>query len=202
MTTLEFFYDFSSPYSYLASTQVEDLAKYYPVEIVWRPFLLGGVFNAIGSGNNMRVPAKGLNMIQDVQDWARYYKVPVKWPSVFPLHSVKALRGCYVAQKEEKLELYSHACFRAYWAGDKDLSQEPVLKEIATEVGLLPDVFLEQIQQPEIKDRLRADTDEVIQRGGFGAPLFFLKGKMFWGQDRLPLVEEFLKKEGKNDRNG
>ncbi|MBI4208269.1 MAG: 2-hydroxychromene-2-carboxylate isomerase [Deltaproteobacteria bacterium] len=192
---LEFFYDFSSPYSYLASTQVEDLAKYYPVEIVWRPFLLGGVFNAIGSGNNMRVPAKGRNMIQDVQDWARYYGISVKWPSIFPLNSVKALRGCYVAEKERKQIPYSQACFKAYWVDDKDLNQEPVLREVAAQIGLDPNVLLEQIQSQEIKDRLRADTDEVIQRGGFGAPLFFIKDKMFWGQDRLPLIEEFLKKE-------
>jgi 2-hydroxychromene-2-carboxylate isomerase len=197
MTTLEFFFDCGSPWTYLAFHRIEDLAREAGAELVWKPILVGGVFNEVnGDVYAQRAkpnPRKARYMAKDLQDWARCYGLRIGWPSVFPLNSVKAMRGALVAQDEARLPAYARAIFEAYWGDDRDVSREGELAAVAAGVGLDPEAFLGRIAAPEVKARLRAHTDELIARGGFGSPTLFVNGDdMYFGNDRLPLVREAL----------
>jgi 2-hydroxychromene-2-carboxylate isomerase len=197
MPKLEFFYDCGSPWTYLAFHKIEDLAAEAGAELVWKPILVGGVFNAVnGSVYEQRsnpVPAKLKYHAKDLQDWARLYGIRIGWPSVFPVNSVKVMRGAIVADREGKLPAWSRATFEAYWGEDRDVSQDAEVAEIARRVGLDSDAVLAAIATPEIKAALRANTDELIERGGFGSPSIFVDGDdLYFGNDRLPLVRAAL----------
>lgn len=199
MATVEFFYDYSSPWTYLAFTRIDGLCRKYGAELEWRPFLVGGVFNTVNPSvyefRERGVPAKQAYSQKDLRDWARYYGLTITMPpSVFPVNSVKALRGALVALEHPDTFLpYSHRVFETYWGEDKDISRTDVLLEIVAQVGLDPDEFLTKIQDQTYKDRVRANTDEVIARGGFGTPTIYVnRDSMYFGNDRLVLVEDEL----------
>ena len=199
MKTLEFFYDVGSPWTYLAFSRIERVAADHAAELLFRPILVGGVFNAVNEDvYRMRAspnPRKARYHAKDLQDWARLYGLTIRWPSVFPLNSVKAMRGALAAEERERLVPWSRACFEAYWGRDQDLSQDAVLAQVARRVGLDPSWLLARIEKPELKDRLRANTDELIARGGFGSPTMFIdKDDMYFGNDRLALVASALER--------
>ncbi len=133
-------------------------------------------------------------MFKDLADWARHQNLNIKWPmSVFPVNSVKAMRGCFVADEHGKIEPYSRAVFDTYWGQDKDISQDDVIREICAGVGLDADELLEKAAVPEYKDRLKANTQELMDRGGFGTPTTFVNGgDMYFGNDRTPLIREAI----------
>jgi len=194
---LEFFYDCGSPWTYLAFHKIEDLAAEAGAELVWKPILVGGVFNAVnGSVYEQRahpVPAKLAYHAKDLQDWARLYGLRIGWPSVFPVNSVKVMRGALVADAHGELPAWSRAAFEAYWGDDRDVSKDAELEAIARRVGLDPAETLAAIARPETKAALRANTDELIARGGFGSPSIFVDGDdLYFGNDRLPLVRAAL----------
>lgn len=194
---LEFFFDCSSPWTYLAFARVHEIVARTGAEIVWKPILVGGVFNAVNQDVYERrakpEPRKTAYYFKDLQDWARHAGVTIGQPPVFPVNSVKAMRGALVALDEGKLVAYARAVFEAYWGRLEDISQPPVLARIATEVGLDPSAFLARLDEAQVKDRLRANTDELIARGGFGSPTMYVDGTdMYFGNDRLPLVEVAL----------
>ncbi len=194
---LEFFFDCSSPWTYLAFSRIEALAERAGAEIDWRPILVGGVFNAVNetvyeSRANPH-PVKGRYYVKDLRDWARYCGIEIGQPPVFPVRSVDAMRAAIVALDEGKLVPFAWATFRAYWGALKDISQPDVLGEICDEVGLDREMVSERIKEDDVKGRLRANTEEVIARGGFGSPTMFVgKTDMYFGNDRLPLVEAAL----------
>ena len=194
---VEFFFDCSSPWTYLAFENIQPLAAEIGAKIVWRPFLVGGVFNTINpsvyQSRATPVPAKARYMLKDVQDWARHAGLRIRFPpTVFPVNSVKAMRACLVLEREGRLVAFARAVFEAYWTDDQDISQDEVLLAICDEVGVDRSV-LEKQAAPEIKDRLRANTDELVARGGFGSPTMFVAGEdMYFGNDRLPLVRAAL----------
>jgi 2-hydroxychromene-2-carboxylate isomerase len=197
MKTLEFFYDVGSPWTYLAFSKIEALAADHAALLQFRPILVGGVFNAVNDDvYRMRAnpnPRKAKYHAKDLQDWASLYGLTIRWPSVFPLNSVKAMRAALVADERDRQVPWSRACFEAYWGRDEDLSQDAVLAQIARRVGLDPDWLLARIAKPEIKEKLRANTDELVARGGFGSPTLFVNRiDMYFGNDRLPLVEAAL----------
>ena len=197
MATLEFFFDCSSPWTYLAFSRVEAVVARTGAEIIWRPILVGGVFNAVNeSVYEARAnphPIKARYYVKDLQDWAKYCGVKIGQPPVFPVRSIDAMRAAIVADKQGKLPAFAWATFRAYWGDLKDISQSDVLAEICKEVGMDWDNVAEQIKSDEIKAELRANTEEVIARGGFGSPTMFVnKTDMYFGNDRLPLVEAAL----------
>lgn len=199
MARLEFFYDCGSPWTYLAFHRIEDVARAHGAELSWRPILVGGVFNAVNdSVYESRAkpnPRKAKYSSKDLQDWARLYGLTIGWPTVFPVNSVKAMRGAIAADERGAQVAWSRACFEAYWGRDDDISQDAVLAAIAERVGLEPTWLLGRITAPEIKDALRKNTDEVIARGGFGSPTMFVGGSdMYFGNDRLPLVEAALRR--------
>jgi 2-hydroxychromene-2-carboxylate isomerase len=201
MTRLEFFYDCSSPWTYLAFHKIEDAARTYRAELIWKPILVGGVFNAVNetvyAAREKPNPRKAKYASKDLQDWARLYGLTIAWPSVFPVNSVKAMRAAIALQERGANVAWSRACFEAYWGRDEDISQDAVLAAIAAKQGLDASWLLARAAAPEAKAALRANTDELIARGGFGSPTMFVNGAdMFFGNDRLPLVEAALRRSG------
>jgi 2-hydroxychromene-2-carboxylate isomerase len=197
VTRLECFFDCSSPWTYLGFHNVQPLAAELGVDIDWRPILVGGLFNTINpsvyQARENPVPAKARYMVKDLADWARQSGIEITWPpSVFPVNSVKAMRGCLVAAREEKLVPYARAAFEAYWGADKDISRDDVLVGIARQAGLDPAALAAAMAEPAVKDQLKANTEELARRGGFGSPTFFIGGDMYFGNDRMPLIRAAL----------
>jgi 2-hydroxychromene-2-carboxylate isomerase len=195
---IEVFYDVSSPWTYLAFVNVQALAKEEGAEIVWRPFLVGGVFNTVNpTMYRMRenpVPARDAWVKQDLQAWARLAGVKITFPpAVFPVNSVKALRGLLWAKEQGREVELATAFFELYWSEDRDISQDEVVAEAARRASLDPVALANAITEPGVKEQLKANTDEVIARGGFGSPTMFVGAQMFFGNDRLPLVREALR---------
>jgi 2-hydroxychromene-2-carboxylate isomerase len=189
--TIEFYWDFSSPFAYLASTQAAALAARTGAVVVSRPILLGGLFRAIGTAE---VPlatfseAKQRHVAKDLDRWAAYWMKPFRFPSRFPTHSVKALRVWY-ALAEERRDAYRDAVFRAYWAEDRDITDDAVLASCVGDEGAAREA-LAKSGADDVKAALRAATAEAAARGVFGVPTFVVGGELYWGQDRLDLVEE------------
>ena len=195
---VEFFYDYSSPWTYLAFTRIEELCRRHEAELVWRPILVGGIFNSVNpsvyEARQHPVAAKARYAAKDLRDWARLYGLGLKFPpTVFPVNSVKALRGALVALERGCIGPYSERVFRAYFGEDRDISQDAVLRTIVADVGLDPEAYFIAIASPAYKDRIRANTDECVRRGGFGSPTIFVGDDMYFGNDRLVLVEAALR---------
>ena len=195
---LEFFYDCSSPWTYLAFTKIEGVARRHHADLVWKPILVGGVFNAVNpsvyESRTNPVKPKARYYSKDLQDWAAFYGIKIGNPTVFPVNSVKAMRGAFVALEHGKISAYSRLVFERYWGDDLDISQDDVMRDIVRAVGLDEGEFFEKLNSPEYKAKLRANTEELIERGGFGSPSIFVDGVMFFGNDRLALVEWELSK--------
>lgn len=200
MTKLEFFFDCSSPWTYLAFTGIQPILERYSVAIEWRPILVGGVFNAVNQGiyearesmfNNER---RLTHYRKDLGDWARYYNLNIGWPSMHPANAVKVMRGCFVAEEHGKLIPFAKHVFEMYWGECRDIGSDDVVREIVSATGLNEGEFFEKINSQPYKDRLRANTDALIERGGYGSPTLFINDDdMYFGNDRLLLVEARLK---------
>ncbi|MES2342074.1 MAG: 2-hydroxychromene-2-carboxylate isomerase [Pseudomonadota bacterium] len=191
---IECFFDCSSPWTYLAFHNLQPLAAELGVEVTWRPILVGGIFNTVNPSvyeqRATPVPAKARYMKKDLEDWARYSGIRITFPpKVFPVNSVKAMRGCLWLAPQGKLVPFATKVFEAYWGDNLDISQDAVLAGICRDAGIEPAAFLAGIAEPEVKDQLRLNTEEVMARGGFGSPTIFVGGDdMYFGNDRLPLV--------------
>jgi 2-hydroxychromene-2-carboxylate isomerase len=200
---IELFFDCSSPWTYLAFHNLPALAREYGEDIKYRPILVGGIFNTINpSVYNSRekpVPAKQAYAKKDLGDWARVAGLRIKHrPTVFPVNSVKAMRGCILLEPDGKLVPFARATFEAYWGDDKDISKDEVLAEICRKVGVDERRFFEGIAQQPIKDALKANTDEVMARGGYGSPTIFVdRDDMYFGNDRMPLIRAALERKRK-----
>ncbi|MDD3445718.1 MAG: 2-hydroxychromene-2-carboxylate isomerase [Zavarzinia sp.] len=197
MKRLEFFFDVSSPWTYLAFMRIEAVAQAGGAELVYRPILVGGVFNAVNdtvyAARAHPNPVKQRYYLKDMQDWAGQVGVTIGQPPVFPVNSVKAMRGCFFAEAEGKLVPYASALFEAYWGRLEDISQDAVLASVAEAVDLPVDAFFAAIAGDDLKQRLRANTEELVARGGFGSPTMFVDGDdMYFGNDRLDLVRSAL----------
>jgi 2-hydroxychromene-2-carboxylate isomerase len=190
---MEFFFDCSSPWTYLAFHNIQPLAAELNEPIQWRPLLVGGVFNAVNPSvyaqREKPVPAKAAYMLKDMQDWANEAGLKIIMPpKVFPVNSVKAMRGCLWLAHQGKLLAFASAVFQAYWSREEDISQDAVLLNICQDLGVDGVDFLAGIAQLAIKEQLKSNTEEVIRRGGFGSPTMFLGDDMYFGNDRLGLL--------------
>jgi 2-hydroxychromene-2-carboxylate isomerase len=196
---IEFFFDCSSPWTYLGFHNIQPLAAELKVPIRWRPILVGGVFNAVNpsvyASREKPVPAKRDYMLKDLQDWARLAGLKIVMPpTVFPVNSVKAMRGCLWLEPQGQLVPFATAVFEAYWGRDEDISQDAVLADICQRCGIDLAAFQAGIADPVVKEQLKTNTDELIRRGGFGSPTIFIGDDMYFGNDRLPLLAEALRR--------
>lgn len=194
---VEFFFDCSSPWTYLAFRQIQPVVERYAATLGFRPILVGGVFNAINPSvyeNRANPVVPKMRYYQkDLRDWADFVGIEIGSPEVFPVNSVKAMRGCFLAEEAGCLPDFAEAVFAAYWTDLRDISQDEVLAPIVEAVGMDRDAFFAGIASDAIKAKLRENTEELIERGGFGSPTFFLDGEdMFFGNDRIPLLERKL----------
>ncbi|MDH4323350.1 MAG: 2-hydroxychromene-2-carboxylate isomerase [Betaproteobacteria bacterium] len=191
---VEFFFDFGSPATYLAYTQLPKIAAARNAEIVWRPFLLGGVFKAINSASPVTIPAKGRWMFDDMRQWAKRYGVPFEMNPGFPVNTLLLMRGAAGLQlkRPQDFPKYVAAMFEAMWVKPRNLNEPAEVGAVLKQAGFDPQEMLALSGAQEVKDRLKANTDEAVSRGVFGAPTFFVGQNMFWGQDRLTFVDEAL----------
>lgn len=187
MKKVDFFFDLSSPYSYLASTQLPQICARAGAELIYRPMVLGALFKTVGNDMPARVPNKARWMFGDLARWAEHYGVKFVMSSHFPVNAIKAMRLILV--DAAKAQAVTDAAFAAMWVDDRNLADDAVLRELADAHGL----DMAAIEQPAVKEKLRANTDEAVQRGAFGAPAIFVGDELFWGNDRLHFVEAALR---------
>ena len=192
--SVEFFFDFGSPTTYLAWTQLPQIAAETGAQIVWRPMLLGGVFKATGNASPVTVPAKGKWMFGDMAQWAQRYGVPLKFNPHFPINTLTMMRIAtgLLMRRSADFEPFVAAMFKAMWVEPRNLGGAAVLAATIAEAGLDAEALLALAADLEVKAALVATTDEAVAQGVFGAPSFFVGGKLFFGQDRLDFVRDAL----------
>ena len=194
---VEYFLDCSSPWTYLSFRGMEELLRQKSFEIIWKPILVGGIFNTINpsvyESRQNPIKEKLVYSQKDLNDWSKSRGLDIKMPKVFPVNSVKAMRGSFFFQDEGNIEDYLDAVFYAYWTEGKDISDDDILKSIVNKLDGSEEEYFDFIKSPEAKERLISNTQELIDRGGFGSPTFFLNDDdMYFGNDRIQLLEEKL----------
>lgn len=194
MKSFDFFFDFGSPAAYLAWTQVPRLAAETGAQAVYRPMLLGGVFQATGNQSPVGVPAKGRYTFTDFDRFARRYGVPLKRNPHFPINTLMLMRGAVGLQRTDpgRFMAYGDAVYRAIWVDSLNLNDPTVVGQVLAGAGFDPQAMLALCNDAATKDALKAATQEAVDRGVFGAPTFFVGDQMFWGQDRMDFVKEAL----------
>ena len=190
--TVEFFFDFGSPASYLAWTQLPRIAREAGAQIVWRPMLLGGVFKATGNQSPVNIPAKGRYMLQDLARFAKRYGVAMTFSPNFPINTLTLMRRAAGYENSDFFEHYVKTLFEALWVQQKNLGKPEVVAEVLSAAGFDTAEFERLVNDEAVKERLKATTEEAIKRGVFGAPTFFIGSEMHFGQDRLDFVAEAL----------
>jgi len=191
---LEFYFDFSSPYGYLASERIDALAAQYGRTVKWRPVLLGVIFKATGAAPLTTVPLKGDYARLDFVRSARFMGIPYRPPSRFPLPTQMAARAYYWLHDRDcaMARAFAHAVYRALFVDDRDISDPEVVLAIAAAVGADRAALGEAVESPEIKARLKAEVAAALEMGVFGSPFILCDGEPFMGADRLPQLEARL----------
>ena len=192
--TVEFWFDFGSPASYLAWFQLPKIAAARGAEISWRPMLLGGVFQATGNRSPVELPAKGRWMLDDLPRWAARYGAPYARNPHFPINTLTLMRGAVAMQQKSAADFlrYADAVFPAMWEHQRNMGDPAQLAAALGEAGFDAAEFQAMVADPAVKERLKSATQEAVERGVFGAPTLFVDGKMFFGQDRLEFVADLL----------
>ena len=195
---IEFYFDFSSPYGYFASVQVDDLAAEFGRTVAWKPIMIGAAFKESGNSPLIEQPLKGDYSRHDWQRLARLLDVPWVLPEPFPIATLAAARAFWwLAERDAALaRRFAHAAFHAYFAERRDISAAETVAEVAATLDIDGPALLAAVQDPAIKERLKRETDEAIERGVFGSPFVFVDGEGFWGADRLWMVKRWLERGG------
>lgn len=191
--SVDFYFDYGSPTSYLAYTQMPGLAKRTGATVNYRPILLGAVFQATGNRSPVEVAAKGKWMQGDLQHFAERYNVRYQWNPHFPINTLALMRGATYAARENFLVPYSDTIYKAVWADGLNMGDPAVIGKVLQEAGIDAQKVIAATQEQAVKDSLKDTTQQAIERGLFGAPTFFVGERMHFGQDRLPYVEELLR---------
>ena len=194
---LEFFFDCSSPWTYLAFREIESLCQRQDCNLIWKPILVGGVFNlknpSVYESRVNPVKEKSVYSQKDMNDWAKIRGIQFNWPDIFPINSVKAMRGSFFALEKSVLPEYAEIIFSSYWTEGLDISSNETLINIAESLGWDSNEFLAYIEESETKEMLKQNTSELMDRGGFGSPTIFINDSdMYFGNDRLHLIETIL----------
>jgi len=195
---IDFYFDFSSPYGYLASTRIEELAAKHGRTVVWHPHLLGAVFKVTGQQPLTTIPLKGSYTERDLARSARLLNVPFKLPTKFPVGATAASRAFYwLAKRDPALaKMLARALYHAYFAEDRDISSPEVTINVAARLGVDPAELGQALNDPAVREKLRVEVDAAIARGVFGSPYLIVDGEPFWGSDRLDQVEKWLETGG------
>ncbi|MEE3331568.1 MAG: 2-hydroxychromene-2-carboxylate isomerase [Myxococcota bacterium] len=189
---IQYFFDYVSPYSYLADSQVPALLERTGADLVYRPMLLGGVMQASGNAPPATVPAKGKYMFTDIARWLERYGLELSFNPHFPVNTIHAMRGALIALDEDCFATYHQAMFTAMWREEKNLGDTEIFGAVVEAAGLDAENLLRRIQEPDIKEQLKTNTAEAVERGAFGAPTFYVEDEMFFGNDRLDFLEARL----------
>jgi 2-hydroxychromene-2-carboxylate isomerase len=191
---LDFYFDFSSPYGYLASTRINAIAANHNRRVNWRPILLGPMFKAVGTAPLAGLPLKGPYSIRDFIRSARYFRVPYKQPDPFPIGTQNAARAFYWINDRDPLRAcqFAQACYQEYFGKGIDISSAEKVADLATALGEDRDATLSAVQDPAMKERMKRENDAALARGVFGSPFIFIDDEPFWGNDRLEQVDAWL----------
>jgi 2-hydroxychromene-2-carboxylate isomerase len=191
---LDFYFDVGSPAAYLAWTQMPTLAKATGATVHYKPFLLGGAFQATGNRSPAEVPAKARWMNTDLERFAKRYGVPFRHNPFFPVNTLTLMRAALGLQmrQPDRLLPYGDAMYKAMWVDGRNMNEPVEVGRALHEAGFDPQAVLALSQDPEVKERLKTETRQAVARGVFGAPTFFVGDQMFWGQDRMDFVKEAL----------
>lgn len=203
---LEFFFDCSSPWTYMAFEMIQPVAKEFGVDIAWRPILVGGIFNRVNPGVEFfkvreRIPQRKLDhMLKDIGDWEKALGIRVKFPPTgHPVNSVKVMRACLLLEPQGKVVPFARRCFQAYFGEDRLLSDDAVITDICRDTGIDPKWLFSAIAEQSVKDALRMNVDEAIARGAFGSPTMFLDDvDMYFGVDRIQLLRKAMERKQAN----
>ena len=195
---IDFYFEFASPYGYLASTQIDQIGARHGREVAWHPIMLGAAFKETGARPLMHTPLKGPYLRHDVPRFARLLGVPFEAPPVMPANSLAASRACvWLAADDPALaKRLAKAIFHAHWGGGRDIGAPEQVAAIATSLEIEPSALLAAVADPAIKERLKQATAAAIERGVFGSPFVFVDREPFWGADRLVQVEAWLARGG------
>jgi 2-hydroxychromene-2-carboxylate isomerase len=195
---LEFYFDFSSPYGYLASEKIEAIAAKYARKVEWRPILLGVVFRETGAVPLTRAPLKGEYSLHDFSRSARFMGIPYRHPANFPIATQHAARAFYWLHDQDHgmACAFMHAVYRAFFAGGRDIAELPAVLDLAADQGADREALSAALCTQALKDRLKTECEAAIAKGVFGSPYIIADGEPFFGADRLPQLEFWLENGG------
>ena len=193
---IEFYFDFSSPYGYFAAAKIDALAAKYNRDVHWRPLLLGAVFKINGQQPLATIPMKGSYAKHDMLRSARWFGIPFKIPSKFPINTVAPCSTFYWLQTRDAAlaKQFALAIYRAYFKEDRDVSSTEITANVAAKLGVDKATVLQALEDPAVKERTKIEVDAAIERGVFGSPYIVIDGEPFWGADRLEQAERWLEK--------
>ena len=184
----DFFFDFASPYSYLAHKQIRNIEYQHNIKINYMPILLGGLLNLAEIKAAAFIPSKAKFMIKDCKLFAEKLNIKFKFNSYFPIQSLNLMRGVLIARKENKINIYIDKFFDAYWKDGLNLNDQKIVDKILEDLNFNLKTYKLKISEQKIKDELIKRTNDAFLKGVFGAPSFIINNKMIWGQDRLEFV--------------
>lgn len=191
---VDFYFDFSSPYGYFAAARIDALAARHGRNTNWRPILLGAVFKITGQRPLPAIPMKGSYAAHDLTRSARWFGLPFRMLGKFPVAAVAPCRAYYwlLDRDPAAAKTLAQALFRAYFVEDRDISSAEITANVAAKLGHDREAVLQAVNDPAVKERLKAEVDGAIERGVFGSPYIIVDGEPFWGSDRLDQVEQWL----------
>jgi len=193
---IDFYFDFSSPYGYLASRRIDALASAHGRKVAWRPILLGVAFKATGGAPLPSIPIKGAYAMRDFLRSARFHGIPYHQPTTFPVSTISAVRAFYWLQDSDaaKAVELAKALYNSYFTEDLDISKPENVAQVAGKLGVKADDLAAALNDPAVKDRTKKEVDAAVAHGVFGSPYVLVDGEPFWGMDRLDQVERWLAK--------
>jgi 2-hydroxychromene-2-carboxylate isomerase len=195
---IDFYFEFSSPYGYIASQLADALEQRTGRPLAWRPILLGPVFKATGQAPLVDIPLKGAYSKRDFERSARWHGVAYQHPAKFPIGTVAAMRSFYWTHDRDPAQArrLAKSLYSSFFAGGRDISDPAVVLDIAQSVGVDRAAVAQGLEEPSLKERAKKEVDAAMARGVFGSPFFIVDGEPFWGVDRIPMMEDWLRRGG------
>ena len=192
--SFDFYFDFGSPYTFLAHKQIREIEKENSIKIRYMPILLGAILKLAGTKANVDIPIKGKYMIKDCKLCAEKYNIQFKFNSYFPIISLNLMRCVLVAEKNDFAQIFINKVFDSIWIDGLDLNDNTIVEKLLKNLDINPKTFLMDAVEPKIKDELKKRTDDAYNKGIFGVPTFIVNNKIFWGHDRLEFAINEAKK--------